>query len=69
VEDNGCGMDEETQSKLFQRFFSTKGTKGTGLGLMVTRKIVNEHGGTIEVDSVPGRGTRFNIRLPRVQRA
>jgi signal transduction histidine kinase len=69
VEDNGCGMDEETQSKLFQRFFSTKGTKGTGLGLMITRKIVNEHGGTIEVDSEPGRGTRFSIRLPRVQRA
>jgi signal transduction histidine kinase len=69
VEDNGCGMDEETQGKLFQRFFSTKGTKGTGLGLMITRKIVNEHGGTIEVDSASGRGTRFSIRLPRVQRA
>jgi len=38
VEDNGCGMDEETRSKLFQRFFSTKGTKGTGLGLMITQK-------------------------------
>jgi signal transduction histidine kinase len=64
VEDNGSGMDEETRSKLFQRFFSTKGSKGTGLGLMITRKIVNEHGGTIEVDSEPGRGTKFCIRLP-----
>jgi signal transduction histidine kinase len=64
VEDNGCGMDAETRSKIFQRFFSTKGSKGTGLGLMITRKIVNEHGGTIDVDSETGRGTKFCIRLP-----
>jgi signal transduction histidine kinase len=64
VEDNGCGMDAETRSKIFQRFFSTKGSKGTGLGLMITRKIVNEHGGTIDVDSEAGRGTKFCIRLP-----
>ncbi len=64
VEDNGSGMDAETKDKLFQRFFSTKGTKGTGLGLMITKKIVNEHGGTIDVDSEPGRGTKFCIRLP-----
>jgi signal transduction histidine kinase len=68
VEDNGCGMDEETRSKIFQRFFSTKGTKGTGLGLMITRKIVGEHGGTIEVESEPGRGTKFCIRLPPGQK-
>jgi len=62
--DNGCGMDEETQSKIFAEFFSTKGTRGTGLGLLVTQKIVNEHGGTMDVASQPGKGTIFTIRLP-----
>jgi PAS domain S-box-containing protein len=64
VIDNGCGMGEETQSKLFAEFFSTKGTRGTGLGLLVTQKIVNEHGGTMDVVSQPGKGTTFTIRLP-----
>ena len=64
VIDNGCGMDEETQSKIFAEFFSTKGTRGTGLGLLVTQKIVNEHGGTMDVASQPGKGTIFTIRLP-----
>ncbi|HBZ54220.1 MAG TPA: hybrid sensor histidine kinase/response regulator [Syntrophobacteraceae bacterium] len=68
VEDNGCGMDQETRSKLFQRFFSTKGTKGTGLGLMISKKIVDEHGGRIEVDSEEGKGTKFCIRLPPVRK-
>jgi PAS domain S-box-containing protein len=65
VEDNGMGMDESTKQKLFQRFFSTKGTRGTGLGLMLTSKLVHEHGGTISVDSCPGHGSRFQIILPR----
>ncbi len=64
VIDNGCGMGEETQSKLFAEFFSTKGTRGTGLGLLVTQKIVNEHGGTMDVVSQLGKGTTFTIRLP-----
>jgi len=64
VIDNGCGMDEETQSKIFAEFFSTKGGRGTGLGLLVTQKIVNEHGGTMDVASQPGKGTVFTIRLP-----
>jgi len=64
VVDNGCGMDEETQSKIFAEFFSTKGTRGTGLGLLVTQKIVKEHGGTMDVASQPGKGTIFTIRLP-----
>jgi signal transduction histidine kinase len=64
VIDEGCGMDEETRSKIFQRFFSTKGSRGTGLGLMVTKKIVDEHGGKIECESEKGRGTRFTICLP-----
>jgi signal transduction histidine kinase len=64
VVDNGCGMDAEVREKIFQRFFSTKGSKGTGLGLMITRKIIDEHGGGIEVDSAQGQGTTFTIRLP-----
>jgi len=62
--DNGCGMDEETRSKVFQRFFSTKGSRGTGLGLMITKKIIDEHGGVIELQSEEKKGTRFIIRLP-----
>lgn len=65
VTDNGCGMDEEIKTQLFTSFFSTKGSKGTGLGLPVTQKIVQEHGGTLRVDSEPGKGSIFTIRLPR----
>ena len=64
VVDNGCGMDEETKEKIFQRFFSTKGSRGTGLGLMITKKIIDEHEGAIEFESKAGKGTRFIIRLP-----
>jgi signal transduction histidine kinase len=64
VVDNGCGMDEETKEKIFRRFFSTKGSRGTGLGLMITKKIIDEHEGAIEFDSEKGKGTRFIIRLP-----
>jgi signal transduction histidine kinase len=65
VIDNGCGMDWEVKGKVFTTFFTTKGGKGTGLGLLTTRKIVNEHGGRIEVESTPGQGSVFRIRLPR----
>ncbi len=64
VEDNGVGMDRETREKLFSLFFSSKGNKGTGLGLFIANKIIDKHGGTITVDSEPGRGSRFIIRLP-----
>jgi two-component system, NtrC family, sensor kinase len=64
VEDNGMGMSQSVLSKLFTSFFSTKGHRGTGLGLLVTRKSVEEHGGTIEVQSVEGKGTIFTLRLP-----
>ncbi|HIC90895.1 MAG TPA: response regulator [Syntrophaceae bacterium] len=64
VSDNGCGMDEETQKKVFSRFFSTKGSKGTGLGLLVTQKIVQEHDGIINFVSEVGKGSTFTIRLP-----
>ncbi len=64
VEDNGVGMDRETREKLFSLFFSSKGSKGTGLGLFIANKIVAKHGGSITVDSEVGRGSRFVIRLP-----
>ena len=64
VSDHGSGISKEDQAKLFQIFFSTKGSKGTGLGLAVTHKIIQEHGGTITVESELGAGTRFIIHLP-----
>jgi PAS domain S-box-containing protein len=65
VLDNGCGMDYEVKKKVFTTFFSTKGMGGTGLGLLTTRKIVQEHGGRIEFDSMPGKGSRFTLAFPR----
>jgi len=66
VKDDGCGMDYEVKQKVFTNFFSTKGSdKGTGLGLLTTRKIVSEHGGTILFDSTEGLGSEFCIRLSR----
>lgn len=67
VSDNGCGISEEDKENLFKVFFSTKGTKGTGLGLAVTEKIISEHGGEIRVDSEVGTGTTFTIKLPVYQ--
>ena len=64
VADNGCGIREENRGKLFQPFFSTKGSRGTGLGLAVTKNIVTQHGGEIEVESEVDRGTRFLLKLP-----
>jgi len=64
VRDNGCGMEPEACEKIFDAFFSTKGGKGTGLGLAVTKKIVEEHGGEIRVESVLGEGTEFALILP-----
>jgi two-component system NtrC family sensor kinase len=64
VEDSGVGMDEETQARIFEPFFSTKAQKGTGLGLWVSQGIVQGHGGTMKVRSRPGQGTTFVIALP-----
>jgi signal transduction histidine kinase len=63
IEDNGVGMDEETRSKVFAMFFSSKGSKGTGLGLFVTRQIVDQHHGRIEMDATLGKGARFRVLL------
>jgi len=57
-------MNEEVRDKLFNSFFSTKGARGTGLGLLVTSKLVDEHKGNIQVFSELGKGTTFVIRLP-----
>jgi signal transduction histidine kinase len=65
VEDNGSGIPPEVLPKIFDPFFTTKKVgEGTGLGLSIAYKIIKEHGGTITVDSVIGRGTRFIITLP-----
>lgn len=64
VTDNGCGMDDQVRAGLFSPLFSTKGGKGTGLGLLVTGKLVEEHKGRIDIQSSPGQGTTFIIRLP-----
>lgn len=67
VRDNGVGMSKEVQGQLFQPFFTTKPVgEGTGLGLAVAYGIVTGHGGRIEVESEPGRGTCFTVRLPCV---
>ena len=64
VSDNGGGMSEETKRKIFASFYSTKGSRGTGLGLMVTSKIVMEHAGEISFESEEGVGSTFTIVLP-----
>ena len=63
VQDSGAGMDERTRARIFQPFFTTK-PNGMGLGLSISRTIVEAHGGTISVRSVPGGGTTFRIELP-----
>jgi len=64
VEDDGVGMDRETREKVFSLFFSSKGIKGTGLGLFIANKIVDKHGGTIKVTSERGEGSLFVVKLP-----
>jgi signal transduction histidine kinase len=63
VTDTGGGMTEEVRARIFDAFFSTRAA-GSGLGLPTTRKIVEAHGGTIHVQSEPGKGSQFTIRLP-----
>lgn len=64
IQDTGIGMDGETREKIFDLFFSTKGSKGTGFGLFITRNIIRQHGGTLSVISSKGRGATFRIRIP-----
>jgi len=65
VSDDGCGMDYNIKQKVFTTFFTSKGGKGTGLGLLTTKKIVKEHGGDIVVKSREGEGSTFKIILPQ----
>ncbi len=64
VSDNGHGMSKATLKRLYQPFHSTKGQAGTGLGLVVTKKVMAEHGGRVDVQSTPGQGTIFVLTLP-----
>lgn len=63
VQDNGPGMDDQMQRQIFTPYFTTK-PAGTGLGLAIVQRIVTEHHGSIHVNSQPGHGTRFEVRLP-----
>jgi PAS domain S-box-containing protein len=63
--DNGKGLDQEYRQKIFSLFFSDKGNKGTGLGLFIARRSVQQHQGEILVDSVPGKFTEFTITIPK----
>jgi signal transduction histidine kinase len=63
VADTGRGIRPEDLVKVFEPYFSTKET-GTGLGLAIVKKVVDDHGGTIDVKSKPGEGTKFTITLP-----
>lgn len=63
IQDTGCGIKPEHFSRIFDPFFTTKGD-GTGMGLSVCHRIINDHGGQVHVTSQPGRGTTFNIHLP-----
>jgi len=65
ITDNGIGMDSETQNKIFTPFFSSKGTKGTGLGLFIANTIIEQHGGEINVKSRFGHSTLFQIKIPQ----
>ena len=63
IVDTGSGIPEESRKKLFSPFFTTK-KNGTGLGLAITYRIIENHRGTIDVASEPGRGTTFTVRIP-----
>ena len=64
--DTGMGMDEGTLNKIFNPYFTTKGSKGTGLGLSIARKTFDMHDGEIYVESKLGKGTKFTLYLPMV---
>ncbi len=65
-QDTGPGMDAEVQKHVFEPFYTTKAS-GTGLGLAIVRQAAETHGGTVEVESEPGRGALFRMRLPAGQ--
>jgi signal transduction histidine kinase len=66
IVDDGIGMDKEIKENMFNIFFSSKGHSGTGLGLFISKQIIEQHGGTISVTSEPEKGSHFSIRLPKI---
>ena len=65
--DTGGGMTQETMARVFEPYFTTKKT-GSGLGLMITQRIIRAHGGEVVLESDPGKGLRLTLRLPRHDR-
>ena len=70
IEDQGIGMDKKEVSRIFEKFYRTKraeqtGEAGTGIGLSIVEQIVTQHGGTIQVESEPGKGSKFTLVLRR----
>ena len=69
ISDTGCGIEQSEISRVFDTFFTTKHKRvagsGTGLGLALCKKVIDAHGGTIAVESHPGKGTTFTISLPK----
>jgi PAS domain S-box-containing protein len=68
VEDNGIGMDADTRAKIFTPFYTSKGSRGTGLGLYISNKLLARHGGAIRLNSKAGHGTTFTLDIPRQPR-
>ena len=69
MEDDGAGIPEEFSQKVFEDFFSTKGTEGTGVGLLVVQKVAQEHGGDVNFTSTPGQGTKFRVTIPPITKS
>lgn len=67
ISDTGCGIDEKIINKVFKPYFTTKGSRGTGLGLSIAKKIFEEHGGKINIESKLGEGTKFTIYFPAIK--
>ncbi len=66
IQDNGTGMDSAVTEKIFNLFFSSKASRGTGLGLFISNNIIKQHNGKIHVNSVKGKGTLFRIKVPKI---
>jgi signal transduction histidine kinase len=64
ISDTGCGMNPETLGRIFEPFFSEGKDHGSGLGMAIVRRIVEQHGASISVDSTPGTGTRVQVTFP-----